>query len=211
MIEIADLHGKARYRDAVFAHSGVHRANLSLQPRKNRHNILKQLRSIGGFDFYVDAMRQPGVIDPLCLENALRRGVHVGDVGTVRAMYADAASDRHVSDDRIAGYRRAAFGEAHQNVVHAGDPNAAGTAHALSERRLSTDFREVDDVIVLDLVADAIRDGLRGRIAETDCREEIGRRGIVQPGSDSFEQLAPRNVRAQSGPGEFLLERLLPG
>ena len=114
------------------------------------------------------------------LQDAFGRGVHVGDVRTVGAMHADAAADRHVADDRIARNRRTALREPHEHVVDAGDADAAGATRASCGRRAAPDLRNVDDVVVLELVAQAVGDRLRGGVAEADRRVEIRRRRVVQ-------------------------------
>ena len=54
---------------------------------------------------------------PVHGNKALR--LHVGHIGAVRPMHADAEAPADIADDGIAGHRVAALGEAHQHPVHA--------------------------------------------------------------------------------------------
>src|SRR5579871_5555171 len=211
MIEIADLHGQTRYGHAVPAYARVYAADLRLELREYRHDVLKQLRSIVGLDLDVDAVRETGVVEPLRLQNAFGRRAHVSDVRAVGAVHAHAAADRHVADDRVSRHGRAAFRQPHHDVVDAGDADAARSANALAQRRLAPDPGEVDDVIVLELVTQTVGDGLSGGVAETDGRIQIGRRGVVQARSDALEQSPARHVGAQARARQLLLEGLLSG
>src|ERR1700728_1819533 len=175
MIEVANLHGEARYRDGVFANSSVNGAYLRLEFGEYSHDVLQQRSTILGLHFDIDQMRQAGIGKPLGLHYPLRRRIHESEVGAVGPMHADAAADRNVTHDRVARYGRAALREAHEHVVDTGDSHAARSAHAFPQHGLAANLRKIDDLIVLYFVAYAVGDGLRGRVAESDCRKEIRR------------------------------------
>jgi hypothetical protein len=196
MIEIANLHGEARYGDGVLANSSVDGAHLRFELGEYSHDVLQQRATILGLHLDIDQMRQTGVGKPLGLHDPLRRRIHESEVGAIGAMHAHAAADRNVTHDWVARYRRAALREAHEHVVDAGDSHAARTADAFSQHGLAADLRKIDDLVVFHFVAYAIGDGLRGRVAESDCRKEIRRRRIVQARRNTFDQLAASGVRA---------------
>src|SRR5262249_1549144 len=106
---------------------------------------------------------------------------------------------------------RTAFRETHEHVVDTCDPHSAGAPHGLARRGAPADLRKVDHVVVFELVAYAVSDGLCRSIAEADCGVEIGRRAVIQTRRNPFQERAARHVGAQTGARELLLEHLLTG
>lgn len=57
-----------------------------------------------------------------------RSGLHIGHIGAVGPVHADAQPPADVADDGVAGHGVAALGKAHKHAVHAGDAHALGFA-----------------------------------------------------------------------------------
>ena len=114
---------------------------------------------------------------PVDLEAALRLVREQQQIGTVRAVNADAAPARHVADDRIAGHRLATLRVANHQPVDALNANALRAAHAVDESLEDVGLRRLAFLGVGIEMLDRERDV---DVALADRRQQVRRIGETQ-------------------------------
>src|SRR5919108_2937108 len=102
--------------------------------------VLEEAVAVPGVDLQLDLERLLVLALPMDAHEALGILAQRGGVRAVVAVDRDAAPERHVADDRVAGHRAAALGQAQHHVVDALDADSVGAARpgrlaALAARR----------------------------------------------------------------------------
>src|SRR5437763_9645060 len=138
-------------------------------------DVLEQPRAVPRVDGDLDAEALRRAAVPVDRREALRVPHQRLDVRAVLTVDGDPLAERDVARDRIAGDRRAALREPHEDALGAGDVDAEALARdgAPRPRRLERNRLLLRDLVGLEAVQDLVDDLARGQLPRAERDVEV--------------------------------------
>src|SRR4051794_38976856 len=187
-------------------------AGLGERPRE----VLEQAVAVPGVDLELDLERLLVLALPVHSHEPLRVLAQRGRVRAVVAVDRDAAPERHVADDRVAGHRAAALRQAQHDVVDALDADAVRIARAGGlpplapgrDERLDRLLLRLGRLALLEAVHHLVDDHLRRDLRRAERDVELLRLAEAHLADDVGEQWRAGDLlRRQARLGEVLLQQ----